>query len=117
MNAHRTSPPILLGTPSSLPLRGVTIPQKGDSDSRGLRSKRLKEPTARESDSNFFISKIGKNKTPTLGDSGQKGQKSRLPGNQTPGIVTPLRPSKKAVKAINCGLIVLIVITITDFGD
>ena len=60
--------------------RGVTIPQKGDSDSRGLRPKRLKEPTPGESDSNFFISKIGKNKTPTPGGLRAKRSKEPTPG-------------------------------------
>ena len=51
----------------------MTIPQKGDSDSRGLRPKRLKEPTPGESDSDFFISRIGTNKTPTpRGTPGKK---------------------------------------------
>ena len=48
--------------------RGVTIPQKEDSDSRGLQPKSLNEPAPGESDLNFLISQIGKNKTPTTGE-------------------------------------------------
>ena len=78
--SSRTAVELELLYPLGPTCRGVTIPQKGDSDSKGLQPKRVKEPTPGESNSNLFTSKIGKNKTPTPGGLRAKRSKEPTPG-------------------------------------